>query len=41
MKRGLIGSAILHAGIIVLVLVGLPELFKPEPREDTPLCSRW
>ncbi|BBK40133.1 hypothetical protein STVA_01530 [Allostella vacuolata] len=37
MKRGLTGSAILHASVIALVLLGLPEFFKPEPRQDTPV----
>ncbi|MGE0725162.1 MAG: energy transducer TonB [Alphaproteobacteria bacterium] len=37
MKRGLIGSGILHASAVALVAFGLPELFRKEPREDVPV----
>ncbi|BBK39419.1 hypothetical protein STAQ_44970 [Allostella sp. ATCC 35155] len=37
MRRALLGSVALHAGIVALAVVGMPELFRPEPREDVPV----
>ena len=39
LNRGsLILSAIFHLAVVVLVFVGLPQLFKPKPLEDTPIA---
>jgi hypothetical protein len=39
LNRGsLIFSAIFHLVVIVLVFIGVPQLFKPKPLEDTPIA---
>src|SRR5260370_21303606 len=37
-RGSLISSAIFHLALIVLVFVGLPQLFKPKPLEDMPIA---
>src|SRR6266853_1724634 len=37
-RSSLISSAIFHLALIVLVFVGLPQLFSPKPLEDTPIA---
>src|SRR5205807_7696655 len=37
-RSSLISSAIFHLALIVLVFVGLPQLFTPKPLEDTPIA---
>jgi hypothetical protein len=37
-RGSLISSAIFHLALIVLVFVGLPQLFTPKPLEDTPIA---
>ncbi len=39
LNRGsLVFSAIFHLAIVALVLIGLPQLFKPKPLEDMPIA---
>jgi hypothetical protein len=39
LNRGsLIFSAVFHLAVVVLVFVGLPQLFKPKPLEDMPIA---
>jgi hypothetical protein len=37
-RGSLISSAIFHLALIVLVFVGLPQIFAPKPLEDTPIA---
>jgi outer membrane biosynthesis protein TonB len=37
-RGSLITSAIFHLALLVLVFVGLPQLFTPKPLEDTPIA---
>src|SRR6266403_819911 len=37
-RSSLITSAIFHLALLVLVFVGLPQLFTPKPLEDTPIA---
>ena len=37
-RSSLIFSAIFHLAVVVLILVGLPQLFTPKPLEDTPIA---
>src|SRR5258708_4606584 len=37
-RGSLIASAIFHLALLVLVFVGLPQLFTPKPLEDTPIA---
>src|SRR5260370_21000053 len=36
--RGLVMSAAVHIGVLVLVVVGLPSLFRHSPLEETPIA---
>lgn len=38
MPRGIALSAALHLGILILVLLGLPNLFRTPPAEETPIA---
>src|SRR5437763_17173506 len=38
MPGGIVASAGLHIGLFVLILLGLPSLFRPPPPQDVPIA---
>ena len=38
MPGGIVLSATLHVGLVVLIVLGLPTLFRPPPPEETPIA---